>query len=275
MTLDMLMTKTVTGRVPGACCLDVGADLLPDEFKGKKKTVAEDIMQYNRAVISAVCDIFPAVAINISALMPYGLDVLSDAFSYAKEKGMYTIADAKSSGDSSSAEATLYYDVFDADCVTVNPYFGEVAVSHFIKRCKNGEKALLVVAHTPDGAKGVQELMAGLRPVYRVVCEKTSMWGSDTIGAMGYSNIGVMLGGLTNAQITELRRAYKKLPFVLTGYNGKDVTASDINGAFDMKGLGGLVLIGREVTLAEGDGEFAARIASAAEKIKRDLSLCF
>ncbi len=275
MTLDMLMTKTVTGGVPGVVCLDVGADDLPCEFRGKNETAAEDVIQYNRAVILAVCDIFPAIAINISALIPYGIDTLKDAFSFAKEKGMYTIADAKSSGDPASAEAELYYDIFDADCVTVSPYLGEVGLDTFINRCKDGEKSLFVVAHTPYGAKDVQELMAGLRPVYRVVCEKTSMWGSGCIGTLGYSNIGVMLGGLANTQITELRRAYKKLPFILTGYDGNGVTASDINGAFDMKGLGGLVFLGREITLPQGDGEFSSRIASVAEKIKRDLALCF
>lgn len=278
MNFDALIMNVIKGAAPCILGLDVGANELPGEFLSGKADAAEAVREYNRAVIDAVCGIVPAIAVNTAALLPYGQKIIADAISYAREKGMYTIADAKCSGDpiASKAEAEFYFDILGADCVTVSPYYGSAGLIPFFEKCGTDNKNVFVISHTAEGTpQDLQELVAGIRTVYRVVCEKVHIWGEKHLGGMGYSNIGIVLGGLPNSVLREFRRTYKKTVFILTGYDGKKTTAHDLNGAFDMRGLGGLVYVTRPITLPEGDGVFSERVRNAAEDIARDLKLCF
>ena len=84
-----------------------------------------------------------------------------------------------------------------------------------------------------------------------------------------------MIGGVPNKTLQELRRTYKKTFFLITGYDGDKVSAHDLNGAFDIKGLGGLVCVSRAITLPQGEGKLSDRIKAATENVARDLKLCF
>lgn len=276
MTFDTLIMKIITGKAPCVVGLDIGRDELPESFSGAD--AAENIRTFNRAVIDAVCDLVPAISVNVPALLPYGVSVISDTLFYAKEKELFTIADAKCSGDpvASRAEAEFYFDTLGADCVTVSPYFGAAGITPFFEKAAEQKGSVFVLSRSDNGSpQDFQELMAGLRTVYRAVCEKAAMWGDKRTGNMGYSDIGVMLGGVDNKTLSELRRTYKKTLFLLTGYNGEKVSAHDLTGAFDMRGLGGLVYVTRPITAPSGDGDFAGRVKAAAEEVCRDLRLCF
>lgn len=277
MTFDTLIMKIVTGKAPCVVGLDIGAHELPESFSAGADA-SENIRAFNRAVIDAVCGLVPAISVNIPALLPYGTSVISDAISYAKGKELFTIADAKCSGDpaASPAEAEFYFDTLGADCVTVSPYFGAAGLAPFFEKAAEDSKSVFVLSRSDSGSpQDFQELMAGLRTVYRAVCEKAAIWGDKHTGDMGYSNIGVMLGGVDNKTLAELRRTYKKMLFLLTGYNGEKVSAHDLTGAFDMRGLGGLVYVTRPITAPSGTGDFTECVKVAAEEVCRDLRLCF
>ncbi len=276
MTFDSLIMKVITGKAPCVVGLDIGADELPECFS--EENTAGNVRAFNRAVIDAVCDFVPAVSVNVPALLPYGVSVISDALSYAKEKALFTIADAKCSGDpaASRAEAEFYFKTLGADCVTVSPYYGAGGLAPFFEKAEEENKSVFILSHSDGGSpQDFQELMAGLRTVYRAVCEKAAMWGDKRTGDMEYSDIGVMLGGVDNKTLAELRRTYKKMLFLLTGYDGKKVSAHDLTGAFDMRGLGGLIYVTRPITVPSGEGDFAERARTAAEEVCRDLRLCF
>lgn len=278
MNIDMLIMSFIRGKAPCAVGLDLTADKIPEEFLNKFEKKAEAVRAYNRLVIDSVCETVAAISVNVGALLPYGLETVADAIFYAKEKELFTIADAKCIGEpiASESEAKLYYDTFDADCVTVSAYYGLKTLSPFIEKCSEKSKSLFVLSHSHNGSpQELQELSAGLRPVYRVACEKAVLAGEKRCGNMGYSDIGVMIGGVSNAVLREMRRNYKKTFFYLTGYDGVKTQAHDINGAFDMKGLGGLVCVADPITLPAGEGELSERIKNAAEEVARDLKLCF
>ena len=276
MTIDTLIMKIITGKAPCVVGLDIGKGELPECFSGAD--VSENIRLFNRTVIDAVCELVPAISVNIPALLPYGVSVIKDTVSYAKEKELFVIADAKCSGDpaASHAEAEFYFDTLGADCVTVSPYFGAAGLAPFFEKAEEKNGSVFVLSRSDGGSpQDFQELMAGLRTVYRAVCEKAAMWGDKRTGDMGYSDIGVMLGGIDNKTLSELRRTYKKMLFLLTGYDGEKVSAHDLTGAFDMRGLGGLVYVTRPITAPSGVGDFAERVKAATEVVCRDLRLCF
>lgn len=275
MKIDSLITKIAMGASPCILGLDMGYASLPLEFMRAYSDKAEAVRNFNRTLIGALCDIIPAVSVNVPALLPYGTETIADAISYAKEKGLFTIADAKCSGEPKGAQtaAELYFDTMDADCVTVCPYFGTDGLSPLFER---SDKSVFVVARAEYGSPSeVSDLVAGTRSVWRAVMERTNRLAEDRAGQMGYSEIGVSLGGVSNATLSELRRMYKKMPFIITGYDGDKVAARDISGAFDMKGLGGLVYVSRVLTEPEGDGAYSERVRASAEKLARELKICF
>ena len=81
--------------------------------------------------------------------------------------------------------------------------------------------------------------------------------------------------GVKNTVLSDLRITYKKTPMLITGYDGVKTAARDINGAFDLRGLGGLVYVTRAITEPEGDGAYSERVRRAAEETVRELKLCF
>lgn len=278
MNLDTLITKIITGKSPCIVSLDVSFPELPVEFKEKYKDEKEAVSVFCKTVIDSVCDSVAAISVNIPVFLKYGTGFLIEIFSYAKEKELYVIADAKCSGDSvsGSAEADFFLETLDADAVTLMPYYGMEGLSEFFEKCEELGKSAFVVSHSEFGSpQDVQELMAGMRMVYRAVCEKVSLRGAKREGNNGYSDIGVMIGGVSNKTLQELRRTYKKMFFLLTGYDGDKVSAHDLNGAFDIRGLGGLVLVSRRITTPLGEGDLSERIKLAAQEVSRDLKLCF
>ncbi len=278
MKIDSLMTKIALGSAPCILGLDMGYSSLPLEFMRGYTDKGEAVRAFNRVLISTVCDIIPAVSVNVPALLPYGVETVLDAISYANEKGLFTIADAKCSGDpvAANAEAELYFDKMNADCVTVSPYFGTDGLAPIFEKSKAMGKCVFVAVHSEYGSpREVRELIAGTRSVYRAVCERVNNLAEERVGDMGYSEIGIMCGGVQNPVLSELRRVYKKLPMIITGYDGKKVSARDINGAFDLRGLGGLVYVTRVITEAGGEGAYSERVRRAAEETVRELKLCF
>lgn len=275
MKIDSLMTKIAMGASPCILGLDMGYAELPLEFMRAYSDKADAVRNFNRAVIGAICDIIPAVSVNVAALLPYGTETVADAISYAKEKGLFTIADAKCNGEPKGAlaAAELYLDTMDADCITVCPYFGLEGLAPIFER---GDKSVFVVARAEYGSPSeVSDLVAGTRSIWRAVMERTNRIAEKNAGQMGYSEIGVSLGGISNATFAELRRMYKKMPFMITGYDGEKIAARDISGAFDMKGLGGLVYVSRVLTEPDGEGAYSERLHTAAEKLARELKICF
>jgi len=263
------------GAAPCVLGIDMGYTSLPLEFMRAYSDKADAVRNFNRTLLGAICDIIPAVSINVSALLPYGTETVADAVSYAKEKGLFTIVDAKCNGAPNEAKsaAELYFDAMGADCVTVCPYFGIDGLSPIFER---EDKSVIVVARAEYGAPSeVSDLVAGTRSVWRAVAEKANRLAEERVGTMGYSEICISLGGVANATLSEMRRTYKKLPILVTGYDGEKTAARDISGAFDMKGLGGLVYVSRIITEPEGEGAYTERVRASAEKTARELKICF
>lgn len=278
MNQDMLITKIITGKAPCAVALDVSFSEIPDDFKEKVGNEKETVTAFCKMIIDSVCNSVAAISVNIPIFLKYGAEFLSDVFSYAKEKELYLIADAKCSGDpvSAESEAVFFFEYLNADAVTLSPYYGMEGLSPFFEKCESLGKSVFVVSHSETGSpRDVQELMAGMRMVYRAVCEKINLRGEKRVGNNGFSDIGVMIGGIPNKTLQELRRTYKKMFFLLTGYDGDKVSAHDLNGAFDIRGLGGLVMVSRRITTPLGEGELSEHIKLAAEEVSKDLKLCF
>ncbi len=303
MSMDRLIEKIIKKSNPTVVGLDPKLESLPpclvEEAVGKYgktlKAAAEAIFEFNCGLIDTLCGIVPAVkpqSAYYEMYGPEGVDALKRTIAYAKEKGMYVIADCKRNdiGSTASAYAAAYLgcvdvagekiEPFGADSLTVNGYLGVDGVEPFLKECRERDKSIFVLVKTSNpSSSDLQDLVAGTRTVYRAMADHACAWGEDTVGKHGYSNVGFVVGATYPQQLIELRRAYPQSFFLVPGYGAQGGSGKDLAGAFDRRGLGAVVNSSRGIIYAwkktdclSGENYKEAAL-EAAEIMRKDLQV--
>lgn len=251
---------------------------------------ADAIWKFNQGLIDALCDIVPAVkpqAAYYERLGWQGMAALEKTVRYAKEKGMYVIADVKRGDIGSTAQAyaeawmgttqvgETSCAVMDADCATVNGYMGSDAISPFLELCKTRGKSIFVLAKTSNPSSGeLQDLIAGDRLVYQVMGDLAQRLGKGTEDRHGYSCVGVVVGATYPSDLRKLRERLEHTFFLVPGYGAQGGTAEDVRHAFDRFGHGAIINASRSIMCAwqksGGDGTDYQQAARQAALAMRD-----
>ncbi len=274
MSFDVLQDKIRLMKNPTVAGLDARIEYVPEHIRKAAyeqygvglKGAAEAIWQFNVALIDAMCDIVPAVkpqAAYYENLGWQGMEMLERTIAYAKEKGMFVIADIKR-GDIGST-ATAYaegwlsgapiegqlFKSFDADCVTLNGYMGSDSIKPFLAAAKEEDKCAFVLVKTSNPGSGeLQDLMIGDKQVYQVMGELNESIAAGTEGKYGYTMAGAVTGATYPAQIEALRASLNKTFFLVPGYGAQGGTAADVKHAFDKFGHGAIVNSSRGIMCA-------------------------
>ena len=206
MSFDVLQEKIIEKKNPTVAGLDPKPEQIPPhilqaayhEFGENLMGAAEAVWQFNRGLIDALCDVVPAVkpqAAYYERLGWSGLAIMDKTIRYAREKGLFVIADIKRGDIGSTAQA--YADAwlgetqvggsacsaFDADCVTLNGYMGSDTVAPFVDTCKKYDKCLFLLAKTSNPGSGeLQNLTAGDRLVYQLLGDMAEKLGAGHRG---------------------------------------------------------------------------------------------
>lgn len=290
MSADRLIDLIIEKKNPTVVGLDPRPEYVPrfiidravSEHGATLKAAAEAVAQFNRALIDAVCDLLPAVKPQAAYYEMLGVDgmiALKSTIEYARERGLYVIADCKRGDIGATAEAYASawlgavefegasIEPFGADAVTVNPYLGSDGVKPFAEYCGRG-RMIFVLCKTSNKSSGeLQDLATGDVAVYRHMGELIETWGAESVGRHGYSGVGAVVGATYPHQLEELRAAMPHTFFLVPGYGAQGGSAADIARAFDSRGLGAIVNSSRAVMCAwqktGGDGSDFAEAARA------------
>ncbi|MCD8352910.1 MAG: orotidine-5'-phosphate decarboxylase [Clostridiales bacterium] len=274
MSFDRLQQAIIRTKNPTVAGLDARLEYVPQpmidraiaQYGETRKAAAEAIFAFNCGLIDALCDIVPAVkpqAAYYELLGWEGMEMLERTIRYAREKGMYVIADVKR-GDigataSAYAEGWLGKTVvggaqlpcFDADCVTVNGYMGADAVNPFLKIANQEDKALFVLVRTSNpSAVDLQDLEIGGGKIYDVMGALAAKWGEGYLDCYGYNRVGAVVGATWPEQLAQLRKALPHTFLLVPGYGAQGGTAEDVRFAFDEKGHGAIVNSSRGIMCA-------------------------
>ena len=301
MSFDVLQDKIREMKNPTVAGLDARIEYVPEYIRKAAyeqygvglKGAAEAIWQFNVGLIDAQCDIVPAVkpqAAYYENLGWQGMEMLERTIAYAKEKGLFVIADIKR-GDIGST-ATAYaegwlsgapiegqlFKSFDADCVTLNGYMGSDSIKPFLKAAKEEDKCAFVLVKTSNPGSGeLQDLMIGDKTVYQVMGELNESIAAGTEGKYGYTMAGAVTGATYPAQIEALRASLNKTFFLVPGYGAQGGTAADVKHAFDKFGHGAIVNSSRGIMCAwqkTGNNglDFAEAARNAAIAMRDDIA---
>lgn len=269
--IDVLIEKIKQTNNPTVMGLDPRYDMIPENIRNKySKDLAgacDAILEFNKALIDATCDIIPAVKPQIAFYEMFGtkgIETFKKTCEYAKQKGMVVIADIKRGdiGSTAAGYSNAYLGktplgekeepIFDVEFITVNPYLGIDGVKPFIDDCKKYAKGMFILVKTSNPSSGeLQDLKLETgKTVYEAVGELVNNWGKELIGENGYSSIGAVVGATYPQQLEELRKMMPNTYFLIPGYGAQGGKAEDIALGFDKEGLGGIVNASRSLMCA-------------------------
>ena len=269
--MDELIRKIREMDNPTVIGLDPRYDMIPTCITSKYEKTLEGackaIVEFNKALIDATCDIIPAVKPQIAFYEMFGIPgmvAFKETCEYAKEKGMIVIADIKRGDIGSTAEGysnaylgrTPILDkkepIFDVEFVTVSPYLGSDGIKPFIKDSAEYGKGMFIILKTSNpSSSDLQDIKTTEgEEIYKHMGKLINEWGKDLIGEEGYSSVSVVVGATHPKQLQELRELMPHAFFLIPGYGAQGGKAEDIALAFDKNGLGGIINASRSLMCA-------------------------
>ena len=293
MIIDQLIEKIIAMQNPTCVGLDTQLDYLPAEMREGVETceqAADAILAFNKKIVDSVCDIVPAVKVQIAYYEQYGaagVAAFLATVAYAKEKGLFVIADCKRNdigstaarysaaylGETALGDKTLR--VAGCDFLTVNAYLGTDGVAPFLDDCKKFDTGLFILVKTSNPSSGeLQDLkLADGRTVYECMGDMVEGWGAEFVGKYGYSAIGAVVGATHPAEAKILRDRLAHTFFLVPGYGAQGGNAEMLKNCFDKNGLGGIVNNSRGIlcTYKKNGGTYYEAARAACIAMQKDL----
>lgn len=293
MIIDQLIEKIIAMQNPTCVGLDTQLDYLPAEMREGVETceqAADAILAFNKKIVDSVCDIVPAVKVQIAYYEQYGaagVAAFLATVAYAKEKGLFVIADCKRNdiGSTAARYSAAYLGetalgdktvrVAGCDFLTVNAYLGTDGVAPFLDDCKKFDTGLFILVKTSNPSSGeLQDLkLADGRTVYECMGDMVENWGAEFIGKYGYSAIGAVVGATHPAEAKILRDRLAHTFFLVPGYGAQGGNAEMLKNCFDKNGLGGIVNNSRGILCAykKNGGTYYEAARAACIAMQKDL----
>ncbi|WP_312352893.1 orotidine-5'-phosphate decarboxylase [Aminipila sp.] len=294
--IDSLLQKIDAMKNPTVVGLDPTLEMMPPALKAQMleifgktpQAVGKMFVEFNKEIIDCIADIVPAVKPQIAMYEKYGLAGLEaylETIEYAREKGLIVIGDIKRGDISSTAAAYAShiqgteiegeeFDLWKEDWITINPYLGIDGIQPFIDACNNKDRGIFILVKTSNpSSRQLQDIVIDNKTIYETVAELVEEWGMQSMGHMGYSRIGAVVGATHKEQGVRLRSIMPHTFFLVPGYGAQGGTGADLKGFFDKEGRGCIVNSSRGIIAAykksdkygENVGE-AARDAALAMK---------
>ena len=227
-----------------------------------------DVLQFNKAIIDATCDLVCAYKPNLAfyeALGTEGLTILEETIRYIPGD-IPVIGDAKRGdiGNTAKAYAKALFAVFGFDAATVNPYLGFDSIEPFIRYQDEG---VFILCRTSNrGATDFQNLCTDGLPLYEAVARKAKEWNI-------YGNIGLVVGATYPDDLKKVRSICPEMPLLIPGIGaqGGDL-ASTVHYGVDAQGDKAIINVSRQILYASKDKDFAEAARNMAEKIRTQIN---
>ena len=241
MSFDRMIEKIVETQNPTVAGLDPKLAYIPSyildgavaKYGKTLEAAAAALLEYNKGLIDALCDIVPAVKPQAAYYEMYGwqgVRTLAETVAYARAKGMFVITDGKRNdiGTTMEAYATAHLgktdvfgektEAFGADALTVNGYLGTDGIKPLLGVCEAEDKGIFVLVKTSNPSSGElqdQKMESG-KTVYETMGAFCEHWGESVMGKYGYSGVG----GISSKGITLKARPGNPAPRIAEAPGG-------------------------------------------------------
>jgi orotidine-5'-phosphate decarboxylase len=210
-----------------------------------------------------------------------GWKELDEVGSFARERGLLVIADAKRGDVPVTARA--YAQAFlgetpgpfgqlrglGVDALTVNPLLGPDSLEPFVEAAAAGGAGVFSLVRTTNpGAAELQD--QGDPPLRERLARMVDELGAPYLGDCGLSCVGAVVGATQPGLIGRLRELLPRAILLLPGVGAQGARVADLGPAFGPHPAAGLVTASRSIVDAhvETGGDPARAAAAAAEALR-------
>lgn len=261
--LKNIVLKNKSNLVIG---LDSDLKKLPDLFLKYKNPVAV----FNKLIIENTKDIVAGYKLNSAfyeCLLEEGIVAIWHTLNLIPEETL-KICDAKRGDIDNSAEmyARTFFDDYNFDSITLNPYMGEDAVAPFIRRKNKFAYILALTSNT--GHIDFQKLKTGEKYLYEEVIDKSMKWNKD-------GNIGFVFGANHTREIQKFITSNPEIPLLIPGIGAQ---ANDLKNLIKSLGTNENYVInsGRAIIYSPekncSENEFIEAVRTSALKLNEEIN---
>jgi orotidine-5'-phosphate decarboxylase len=248
--------------------LCVGLDIDPARLPQHLRSTGNPVVQFNRRIIEATCDLVCAYKLNLAfyeALGERGWQSLQQTLAYIPA-GVVTIGDGKRGdiGNSSERYAKAIFDGFGFDGATVHPYMGYDSVEPFLRYEDRG--TFLLVLTSNEGSSDFQRLTFGGKPFYQKVVQAAVRWNTR-------KNIGLVVGATHPEELLPVRKLAGEMPILIPGIGKQrgDVESAVRYGC-NKKGLLAIINASRSIIYASNGKDFATAARKEATRLRSKIA---
>jgi orotidine-5'-phosphate decarboxylase len=248
----------------------VGLDPEIERFPRHMRAQSSPIFHFNKAIIDATADLVCAYKPQFAHYAAYEAeDQLERTIEYIHRTypGVPVILDAKRGDIGNTAEryAIEAFERYAADAVTVNPYLGGDSLEPFLR---HEDRGVLVLCRTSNpGARDLQDLVVGGRPLYQAVAELAARsWNSR-------GNCLLVVGATYPRELAQIRELVGDMALLVPGVGaqGGDV-AQAVQSGQTRSGTGLIVSSARAILYASAEADFARAAREATEKLRMQVN---
>jgi orotidine-5'-phosphate decarboxylase len=227
-------------------------------------------------VVAPIAGVLKPQSAFFEAIGPAGLEALRTILARARQRGLFTVLDAKRNDIASTAEAyaEMAFSFYNADGLTVNPYLGRDSIEPFLKVGRRRGRGLFVLVRTSNpGAGQFQDLLCQGQPLHVHVARAVEAWSRENLGKHGFGDVGAVVGATNPAELSALRQVMPSAYFLVPGYGAQGGTAEDVKGGFRADGLGAIVNSARAINFPfpPDAANWESQVEAAARKAASEL----
>lgn len=232
--------------------LCVGLDTDLDKIPSFLLEFEDPVFEFNKRIIDATKDIAVAYKPNIAfyeCMGEAGWRSLQKTVNYIP-KDIFTIADAKRGdiGNTSDMYARTFFNTYEFDSVTINPYMGEDSVTPFL--AFEGKWAIVLAVTSNNGSKDFQFMKENNQFLYERVIEKCHSWGSE-------ENIMFVTGATNAKELANVRKLAPRHFFLVPGVGAQGGDLDEVVHYGRNEDIGLLVNSSRGIIYASKGQDFA------------------
>lgn len=288
-------------------CVGLDSDYtkLPEHLKNPLD-IARSLSHFNFGIVEATHDLVSAYKPNVAFYESYGLEgwvALKQTIAHIKGKypDIPVILDAKRAdiGNTNNGYVRAAFDELKADAITVNPYFGQEALTPFLDR---KDKGIIILVRTSNkGALEFQdkklmlnqqeweELMSG--PA-RKISRDLDIW--DRTHTISYAtfmpfyqyvalrvanywnvngNCAVVVGATYPGELAEIRTLVGDIPILIPGIGAQGAEVEPtVQAGKDSKNQGMIINSSRGIIFASSGEDFAEAARRETQKLNDEIN---
>ncbi len=257
---DQLNTR-ILKTSPVMLGIDPNFDLMPAEMRpevGNRQDLKDKLWYFCKTLIDQTHDLVCGIKPQSAYFELYGtagIEVLTQVLEYARSLDLPILMDAKRGDIGSTAKAyskaylspTIYGSDLESDAMTVNPFLGLDTLESFVKSTLVGKGIFVLVKTSNPGASFIQDSLIDDLTVSHSLAKFVHEQGLNSIGELGYSNIGAVVGATQPEDALELRKIMQNTIFLAPGVGAQGGDINAIKDLMDSRGLGVIVPISRGI----------------------------